>query len=525
MASSSSSSSSFFNDSQEKYDVFISFSGKDVRRGFLSHLVKELCRAKIRAYVDEEMKRGEQISSSLRGAIQNSQISIVIFSKNYASSSWCLDELEEIMKMKEQVVLPVFYYLDPSHVRHQRGAYKRAFAKHELKFQGNGLKVQNWRSALKNAAELSGYNMSHYRNESELIDGIVNGVSSSLNISPSESKGLVGIDEHLDCIRLFLERKSKEVQILGICGMRGIGKSTIAQVAIDKFSSHFEGSYFLENVREESQKYGLKSLRAKLISELQGEKSTFVHKRLVRRRKVFVVLDDVGSSEQLQHLVTDGIHWGPGSRFIVTSKDKQVLTAGGVHAIHEVKELGPKESLKLFSLNAFKKSHPEQGYEELSQRAVGYAKGLPLALKVVGSSLCSRDRGTWESTLRKLERYPDPQIQDVLKTSYDGLDDVLRDVFLDIAFFYKGEDKDHVIRLLDASNLFAAYGIEGLLDKALISISNDKVIQMHDLIQEMGWEIVRQECKENPGRRSRLKDFEEVYDVLKIIRELMPLKG
>ncbi|XP_028755594.1 disease resistance-like protein DSC1 [Neltuma alba] len=230
---------------------------------------------------------------------------------------------------------------------------------------------------------------------------------------------------------------------------------------------------------------------------------------------VFVVLDDVGSSEQPQRLVTDGIHWGPGSRFIVTSKDKQVLFAGGVHAIHEVKELSPKESLKLFSLNGFQKSHPEKGGEELSKRAVGYATGLPLALKAVGSSLCSRDRGIWESTLRKLERYPDPQIQDVLKTSYDGLDDVLRDLFLDIAFFYKGEDKDHVIRLLDASNLFAAYGIEGLLDRALISISNDKVIQMHDLIQEMGWEIVRQECKENPRKCSRLKDFEEVYDVLK----------
>ncbi|XP_028768705.1 TMV resistance protein N-like [Neltuma alba] len=449
------SSSSFFNDSEKKYDVFISFSGKDVRRGFLSHLVKELRREKIMAYVDEKMKSGEQISSSLRGAIQNSQISIVIFSKNYASSSWCLDELEEIMKMKEQIVLPVFYYFDPSN-------------------------VQNWRSALKNAAELSGYNTSDYRNDSKLIDDIVNGVSSRLNISPSESKGLAGIDQLLDCIRSFLERKSEEVQILGIWGMSGIGKSTIAQVAIDKFSSHFDGSYFLENVREESQKHRLKSLREKLVSELQEEKSSFVHKSLVRRRKVFVVLDDVGFSEQLQYLVTDGIHWGPGSRFIVTSKDKQVLTAGGVHAIHEVKELGPEESLKLFSLNAFKKSHPEKGYEELSKRAVGYAKALPLALKVVGSSLCSKDRRTWESTLRKLEGYPDPQIQDVLKTSYDGLDDVLRDVFLDIAFFYKGEDKDHVIRLLDANNLFAAYRIEGLLDRALISISNDKVIQMHD---------------------------------------------
>ncbi|KAK4270789.1 hypothetical protein QN277_019559 [Acacia crassicarpa] len=79
--------------------------------------------------------------------------------------------------------------------------------------------------------------------------------------------------------------------------------------------------------------------------------------------------------------------------------------------------------------------------------------------------------------------------------------------------------------LLDANNLFPACGIKGLLDKALVSISNDNIIQMHDLIQEMGWEIVRQECKENPGKRSRLKDFEEVYDVLKNNKGTDAIKG
>ncbi|XP_028755592.1 TMV resistance protein N-like [Neltuma alba] len=521
--------SSSFYESQIKHDVFISFSGKDTRCGFLSHLVKELRRENIIVYVDEELNRGEEISSSLLRAIQKSQISIVIFSENYASSRWCLDELEEIMecmKVNKQIVLPVFYYIDPSHVRHQRGGYKTAFAEHELRFQGNSLKVQNWRSALKNAAHISGYDSSCYGTDSELLDEIVKDVLLRVNdIYPSESNGLVGIHQHLDRIRSFLEMESRQVQILGIWGMSGIGKTAIARVAFDKFSSLYEGSYFLDNVREESQKHGLECLRKKLISELQEEKSTFIRRRLIRRRKVLVVLDDVGTAEQLQHLVTEGFHWGPGSRVIVTSQNKQVLIAGGVHAIHEVKKLDFEESLNLFSLNAFKNSHPEKGYEELSKQAIAYADGLPLALKVLGLHLYSCDRETWESTLRKLEGRPDRQIQDVLKTSYDGLDDVQREIFLDIAFFYKGEDKDHVKRQLDANNLFAAYGIKGLLDKALISISNDNVIQMHDLIQEMGWEIVRQECEENPGRRSRLKDFEEVYDVLKNNKGTDAIKG
>ncbi|KAK4270791.1 hypothetical protein QN277_019561 [Acacia crassicarpa] len=532
MASSSS------DDSQIKHDVFISFSGKDTRRGFLSHLVKELRREKIIVYVDENLNRGEEISSSLLRAIKESEISIVIFSENYASSRWCLDELAEIikcMKLNKQIVLPVFYNIDPSHVRHQKGTYENAFADHELKFQGNGLKVQNWRSALKNAADLSGYDSSSYCNDSELIEEIIKDVLSRLedvllsffldHIHPGESEALVGIDQHIDCIRSFLEMNSKEVQILGIWGMSGIGKTTIAQVAYDKFSPRFEGSYFLDNVREESQKHGLKSLKQKLIFELQQDKSTSVQKRLLSRRKVFVVLDDVDTPEQLQHLVIEGIRLGPSSRVIVTSKNKHALKAGGVHDIHEVKVLDFEESLKLFSLNAFKKNHPAKGYEELSKRAVAYAKGLPLALKVLGLCLYSGDRETWKDILRKLEMYPHPQIQDVLKISYDGLDDAERDIFLDIAFFYKGEDKDHVMSLLDANNLFPAYGIKALLDKALVSISNDNIIQMHDLIQEMGWEIVRQECKENPGKRSRLKDFEEVYDVLNNNKGTDAIKG
>ncbi|KAK4270786.1 hypothetical protein QN277_019556 [Acacia crassicarpa] len=103
--------------------------------------------------------------------------------------------------------------------------------------------------------------------------------------------------------------------------------------------------------------------------------------------------------------------------------------------------------------------------------------------------------------------HPHPQIQNVLKICLDRLDDIESDVFLDIAFLYRGEDKDHVMSLLDSNYLFSACGVKGLLDKALISISNDNIIQMLDLIQEMGWEIVRQECKENPGKCNRLKDL------------------
>ncbi|XP_028755593.1 disease resistance-like protein DSC1 [Neltuma alba] len=344
----------------------------------------------------------------------------------------------ECRNVNKQIVLPVFYDIDPSSVRHQKGPFKKAFARHELKYQGNNLKVQNWRSALKNAAGLSGYVSSHFGNDSELIDIIVKDVSLRLNVirpSPSESKGL-------------------------------------------------------------------------------EEKYIPVQEKPLSKRKVFVVLDDVGTLEQLKHLVTEGICWGPGSRVIVTSKYKQALaTIGGLlHEMLEVKELDFEESLKLFSLNAFKKSHPERGYEELSKRLVAYAKGLPLVLKVLGLRLCSRDIEAWENTLRKLERHPSPPIRDVLRISYDGLDGGRRQIFLDITYFFERKRKDQVMSLHYANGIFGDCGIKGLLNKGLISVSNDNMIRMPDMIQEMGWEIVCREWNKNTEQRWHWEKLVLQYD-------------
>jgi len=148
--------------SEIKHDVFISFRGTDVRRGLLSHLKRELDRKNIDAYVDERLDKGGEISSKLLRAIEGSQVLLVVFSKDYASSQWCLKELAkmvECMETSKQILLPVFFNVDPSDVRHQNGDYGDALAKHEEKFKGNMLKVQSWRSALKKAGSLSGF---HY---------------------------------------------------------------------------------------------------------------------------------------------------------------------------------------------------------------------------------------------------------------------------------------------------------------------------------------------------------------------------
>ena len=144
-----------------EYDVFLSFRGEDTRHNFTSHLHAALLRRKIETYKDDEnLERGDEISQALKRAIELSKLSVVIFSENYASSSWCLDELVHILECRKkykQTVLPVFYRVDPSDVRQQEGTYENAFSILEERFTNKPDKVQKWSDALRAAANLAGW--------------------------------------------------------------------------------------------------------------------------------------------------------------------------------------------------------------------------------------------------------------------------------------------------------------------------------------------------------------------------------
>ena len=146
---------------QWKYDVFLSFRGMDTRNNFTDHLYAALQRTGIFTFRDNEMlERGKSISPELLKAIEESRISIVILSKNYASSTWCLDELAKIIQCMEvmgMTVLPIFYDVNPSDVRKQMGTFAQAFAEHEERLKENTEEVKTWREALSEVANLSGW--------------------------------------------------------------------------------------------------------------------------------------------------------------------------------------------------------------------------------------------------------------------------------------------------------------------------------------------------------------------------------
>jgi hypothetical protein len=151
---------------QRKYDVFLSFRGEDTRLKFTSHLHAALERKKIYTYIDYRLERGDEIGPALLTAIEQSKLSVIVFSKDYASSSWCLDEVVHILKCKEaygQLVVPVFYDIHPSHVRRQQGTYADSFAILEERFKHTMNKVSNWRHALTTVANLSGVHSQNIR--------------------------------------------------------------------------------------------------------------------------------------------------------------------------------------------------------------------------------------------------------------------------------------------------------------------------------------------------------------------------
>ncbi|CAI0413153.1 unnamed protein product [Linum tenue] len=459
-----------------EYEVFLSFRGSDTRHQITDILFRFLVHLKIHTFKDDdELRKGEGIWPSLVKAIGQSKIYVPILSKSYAHSRWCLKELVEIVENmrqdKRRIVLPIFYMVDPRDVRHQTGPYRDAFREHEKNFDRQT--IQNWKAALTTVGALKGWHVTHNDEQSKYADLVSDSIWSHLRrfYSTVETNELVAIDGHVEEVVKRLSLDFKDVTMVGLHGMGGIGKTTLAKVVYNKILSHFDRCSFVENIREtQHQNDGIFKIQKKIIEDATRKEERVCDvsqgRRIIMDRvsqfKVLIVLDDVDEEFKFGEVVGNPRGFVSGSRFIVTSRDCKMLSRLNENKckLYEVQALSPSHSVKLFSKHAFKKDYPPPDYEILSNDIVSTMGGLPLALEVVGSLLHREEKSIWEAKLKQLREVPEKH-RSMVKIDQDGCR-----------------------------------------------------FQMHDQLRDMGREIVRRENIEYPWMRSRIWTVETAVELL-----------
>ncbi|XP_057731763.1 disease resistance protein RUN1-like [Arachis stenosperma] len=509
-----------------KYDVFLSFRGTDTRNTFVDHLYNNLIRKGIFTFMDDKrLHKGEPISSQLIQAIRDSRVSIVVFSKDYAGSAWCLEEMATIAECKKELgqkVFSIFYDVDPSHVRNQRGAYESAFL-HALKY--NLDRVARWKSAMTSLANSVGWDV---RNKPEYteIKEIIQKVVKTLNHRFSGfDDDLVGIQPRVERLEALLKLSSKDdnPRVIGICGMGGIGKTTHAKVLYDKISHQFDGCCFIENVSQSYRNGGAVIIQKQILNQALDEQNLemfghFEISGILRDRlsciKVVIVLDNVDELQQLEELAISPKLLGRGSRIIIVTRNEHILKVYGADEVDKVALLDDDEARELLLRKALGDDGSSSSkYMHLIPKILEYAQNLPLAVKVVGSLLHSRDVTQWTDALKRMRKIPNKNIMDVLQISFEGLELYEKEIFLHIACFFHGEREDYVKQILDSCGLHPHIGIPTIMEKSLITIRNQE-IHMHEMLQELGKKIVREKSPEEPGLWSRLWLYHDFYRVL-----------
>ncbi|KAK2380964.1 disease resistance protein RUN1 [Trifolium repens] len=494
MASSSNSSSLALvtlPNKRKNYDVFVTFRGEDTRYNITDFLFSALEDKGVYVFRDDtNLPKGESIGPELFCAIEDSQIFVVIFSKNYASSTWCLKELEKIcecVQVPGKHILPVFYDVDPSEVGKQSGIYGEAFVEHERRFQQDYEMVQRWRKALRQVGKISGWDMRD-KPQSAQIKEIVQRIINILNCKFScVSKALVGMDSPIQELQSHLLLNSvDDVRAIGICGMGGIGKTTLATSLYTKFSNQFDACCFIDDVSKVYRSHdGPLGARKQIQHQIVGNNHDAINlmQRRLGRVRTLLILDNVDHVKQLEILPVSREWLGPGSRIIIISRDEHILRKYGVDVVYNVPLLNKTNSLKLFCRQAFKLDHILNSYEGLVSGILHYTNGLPLAIEVLGSFLYGLNISEWRSALSRLRESPDKDVMDVLQISFDGLDNAEKEIFLHIACFFNFSNVHYVKNVLNCCGFNVDIGLRILTDKSLISFEIG-FIEMHNLLVE-----------------------------------------
>ncbi|GLJ33276.1 hypothetical protein SUGI_0669470 [Cryptomeria japonica] len=446
------------------YDVFINYRGPDVKHTLAAGLYNTLTVMGLRVFLDkEELELGDFLPTEIEEAMRSASLHIAIFSQNYAESPWCLAELAFMLKTGTQIA-PVFYHVETDVVRYAKGVYTEAFSRHEEKGRYTSKIAGEWKNALKNVSYNFGDIIRNEDDEQRLLKDIVNRVLKEIKNVPFEvAKHPIGLEEAVkdfETTTLQSAERHHTVQIVGIWGMGGSGKTTLSKQIYNNKYAIMDKSSFLLDVRDAASRSKLHKKQKKILEDLglQGvsieniEEGKMILSSRLQSIRVLIVLDDIDTVDQLDALVPKRDSLGWGSLIVVTSREFEFLRSWGISSMYKMKALDPPHAKQLFCWHAFLQPSPHQGFEDLVENFLNVCYGLPQSLKVFGAQLYNiSNKNYWETQLEKISRILPKDIKERLKISYDALDDEEKQAFLDTACFFLGEEKTKAIAVWDGS--------------------------------------------------------------------------
>ncbi|GLJ33694.1 hypothetical protein SUGI_0677210 [Cryptomeria japonica] len=477
------------------YDVCINHRGADVKDTLAIAIYNALGYMEYRVFLDtEEFQLGDFFPAAIQEALSSASVYIPIFSPRYAQSPWCLEELS-FMVETEKIIIPVFYHVQPAdliNIGQGKGMYAKTFLEHQERGKYSLEKLQEWMRALYKISSINGYMIDDNDKEQRVLKSIVDNVLINLRKLPLEvAMHPVGLDQAVADFEMSLResvRSHSKVQIVGIYGKGGSGKTTLAKAIYNWKHKSVLRSSFIFNVRDaarkrlliEKQKNLLKDLRFKSLTFDNEEEGRHILQSHLRSLSVLIVLDDVGDTDQLDTLLPEPESLGIGSLVIVTTRDSNVLKQWGISAIYLMRALNATHAKELFCWHAFKQPCPLPGFEVLVENFIFSSDRLPLPLVIAGGQLYDRyDKDYWQVLLHKF--------------SYDALNEEEKQMFLDTACFFIGEESSLAIAVWDGSVWSGVHGWESLISKHLVYLDENNRIRMRDDLRDFGREIADQQ--------------------------------
>ncbi|KAF8038889.1 hypothetical protein BT93_B1441 [Corymbia citriodora subsp. variegata] len=605
------------------YQVFLSFRGPDTRDNLVQYLYNELDRLGIVAFLDrEEIQYGDRIGATIEDAIERSDICVPVFSQDFASSPACLMEVTQMVASRKKI-LPIFFFVEPCDVRHQRGTYRKSFAEHESKKYYPESTIKDWKDALKKIAEsrgpefkkadleaalkaameaalgaIGGVNGSEFKEAAleaalkaaleaalgeigfikgpeskKAAPGEINGTKGRfykdlfsgfreledfisrlgklLNPDKQEvTKYLVGIDRDVPQLvrtlgfdyqdgRVVRKQEMTGRMVFVVWGMAGVGKTTLAKEVYNNIRHLFDKSSFLENVRRETTDKNVEYLQNKLIDDLRGgvcqkvKYSNINIKKIqhqFRGDRVLIVLDNVDNLEQIKPLAEEVTWFGPGSIIILTSRTREMITHYKVLENskiedlcvreHEVSSMNEDDALELFYKYALELDDLPENFDDLSRQITSAVGCLPFTIEIVGKYLRGKSNEIWREAPGRFKGGLVKQLEILFKENYDFLSEDAKEIFLDVACFFRGVKLRNPYYMWNAQGRCPHTCFDELQNMSFLKIGEENEFWMHNQLEIFGRKTVKENC-EDPGERSRLWDYE---DVQKTLREKQVIK-